>query len=335
MRAVLCKEHGLPETLVIEEVEAPTPGAGEVALAVKACGVNFPDILIIQNKYQFKPELPFSPGGEVAGVVTAVGPGVTRVKPGDRVIGSTGWGGFAEQVVVKESSAIPIPDTMPMTEASAFILTYGTSHYALKDRAKIQPGENLLVLGAAGGVGLAAVELGKVMGARVIAAASSEEKLETCRAHGADEGILYPSGNLDKGQQKALSDKIKDVTGGQGADVVYDPVGGSYAEPAIRATNWDGRFLVIGFAAGDIPRIPLNLTLLKSCQIVGVFWGAFVARDPARNKEHVAELMQWYAEGKIRPHVSSVHPFENYADALNELMHRKARGKVVLEIAKE
>ncbi len=335
MKAVLCKEFGPPEALVIETVPSPEPGPGQVRLAVKACGVNFPDTLIIQNKYQFKPPLPFSPGGEVAGVVDAVGEGVTAVKVGDRVIGSTGWGGFAEEVVVDQDKAIPIPDSMPMTEASAFILTYGTSHYALKDRAQIKPGENLLVLGAAGGVGLAAVELGKVMGARVIAAASSEDKLETCKRHGADEGILYPSGRLDREQQKALSDQIKAATGGQGADVVYDPVGGDYAEPAIRATNWEGRFLVIGFAAGDIPKVPLNLALLKSCQIVGVFWGAFVARDPQRNKEHVAELMKWYTEGKIRPHVSSVYPFNDYAPAMNELLERRAKGKVVLEVAKE
>ncbi len=335
MKAVLCKEFGPPESLVIEDVPAPEPGAGQVALAVKACGVNFPDTLIIQDKYQFKPPLPFSPGGEVAGLVKSVGDGVTSVKPGDRVIGSTGWGGFAEEVVVGEHQVIPIPDVMPMTEASAFILTYGTSHYALKDRAMLKPGENLLVLGAAGGVGLAAVELGKVMGARVIAAASSEEKLAVCRERGADETLLYPAGSLDRAQQKELSNKIKELTGGQGADVVYDPVGGDYAEPAIRATNWDGRFLVIGFAAGEIPKVPLNLTLLKSCQIVGVFWGAFVARDPERNKEHVQELLKWYTEGKIRPHVSSVHPFDHYADALNELLERRAKGKVVLEVAKE
>ncbi len=334
MNAVLCKEFGPPERLVIDQVEAPEPGPGQVQVAVKACGVNFPDVLIIQDKYQFKPPLPFSPGGEIAGVVGKVGEGVTAVKTGDRVIASTGWGGFAEQVVVDEPRIIAMPDQMPMTEASAFIMTYGTSHYALKDRAYLKPGENLLVLGAAGGVGLAAVELGKVMGARVIAAASSEEKLEVCRQHGADETLLYPSGELDRAQQKALSDQIKALTGGKGADVVYDPVGGDYAEPAIRATNWDGRFLVIGFAGG-IPRIPLNLTLLKSCQIVGVFWGAFVARDPERNKAHIAELMQWYTEGKIRPHVSAAYPFDQYASALNDLAERRAKGKVVLVVGEE
>ncbi len=335
MRAVLCKEFGPPENLVIEDVAAPDPGPGQVRIAVHACGVNFPDVLIIQNLYQFKPPLPFSPGGEVAGVVESVGEGVTRLKPGDRVIGSTGWGGFAEMVVVNESQIIPIPDQMPMTEASAFMMTYGTSHYALKDRAMVKPGENLLVLGAAGGVGLAAVELGKVMGARVIAAASSEEKLQVCRDHGADETMLYPSGSLTRDQQKALSDQIKSLTGGHGADVVYDPVGGDYSEPAIRATNWDGRFLVIGFAAGDIPKVPLNLTLLKSCQIVGVFWGAFVGRFPERHQAHVAELMQWYTDGKIRPHVSSTYAFDQYAAAINELAGRKAKGKVVLVVKPE
>ncbi len=335
MKAVLCRSFGPPENLEIGDVPEPTLGPGQIRLDVKACGVNFPDVLIIQNMYQFKPELPFSPGGEVAGVVSEVGEGVTLVKPGDRVIGSTGWGGFAEQVVIQERQAIPIPSVMPMPEAAAFIMTYGTSHYALKDRAMIQPGESLLVLGAAGGVGLAAVELGKVMGAKVIAAASTEEKLEVCRRHGAHETLLYPSGNMDRAQQKELSIQIKALTGGDGADVVYDPVGGDYAEPAIRATNWNGRFLVIGFAAGEIPRIPLNLTLLKGCQIVGVFWGDFVRRFPERNAEHVAELMQWYTEGKIRPHVSSLYRFDQYAQALNELAERRAKGKVVLQVAEE
>ncbi len=335
MKAVLCKAYGPPENLVMEEVAEPALGEGQVRIGVNACGVNFPDVLIIQDKYQFKPPLPFSPGGEIAGKVLEVGPGVSRVQPGQRVIGSTGWGGFAEQVIVDEPRVIPIPDEMPMTEASAFLMTYGTSHYALKDRAELKPGENLLVLGAAGGVGLAAVELGKVMGARVIAAASSEEKLEVCRNHGADETILYPSGSLDRAAQKALSDQIKAATGGQGADVVYDPVGGDYSEPALRATNWEGRFLVIGFAAGDIPKVPLNLTLLKGCQIVGVFWGAFTGRDPKRNQQHIQELMDWYRAGKIRPHVSSAYPFEQYVDAINELAERRAKGKVVLVVNPE
>lgn len=333
MRAILCKSFGPPESLVIEEVPPLEPGPGQVVLDVKACGINFPDLLLIADKYQFKPELPFSPGGEVSGVVKAVGEGVTGIEAGQRVIGSTGWGGFAEEIAVEAGRIIPIPDQMPFEEASAFLMTYGTSHHALKDRAEIRPGESLLVLGAAGGVGLAAVELGKVMGARVIAAASSEDKLDVCREHGADETILYPPGNLDRDQQKALSEEIKRLTGGEGADVVYDPVGASYSEPALRATAWKGRFLVIGFAAGDIPHIPLNLALLKGCQIVGVFWGAFTGREPEKNRANIAELLRWYVEGKIRPHISAVYPFEEYAQALNDLAQRKAKGKVVLKVA--
>ncbi|MGB6086255.1 NADPH:quinone oxidoreductase family protein, partial [Parvibaculum sp.] len=263
MKAILCKEYGPPESLVIEEVPSPEPKKGEVVLEVHAAAVNFPDVLIIQNKYQFKPPLPFSPGGEVAGKVIKVGEGVTKVKVGDRVIGSCGWGGFAEEIALDEARVTPIPDGMDFVTASAFLMTYGTSHHALKDRAALKPGETLLVLGAAGGVGLAAVELGKAMGARVIAAASSEDKLAVCKEHGADETILYPAGELDRDAQKALTDRIKELTGGQGADVVYDPVGGDYSEAALRATNWEGRFLVIGFASGPIPKIPLNLALLK------------------------------------------------------------------------
>jgi len=333
MRAILCKQFGPPESLVIEDVPSLEPGPGQVVLDVKACGINFPDLLLIADKYQFKPPLPFSPGGEVSGVVKSVGEGVTGIEPGQRVIGSTGWGGFAEEIAVEAARVIPIPDQMPFDEASAFLMTYGTSHHALKDRAQIKPGESLLVLGAAGGVGLAAVELGKVLGARVIAAASSEEKLAVCREHGANETLLYPAGNLDRDQQKAFSEEIKKLTGGEGADVVYDPVGGGYSEPALRATAWEGRFLVIGFAAGDIPRIPLNLALLKGCQIVGVFWGAFTGRQPDQNRANISELMRWYVEGKIRPHISAVYPFEEYAQALNDLANRKAKGKVVLKVA--
>jgi NADPH2:quinone reductase len=332
MKAVLSKAPGCPDTLVLEEMADPAPGKGQVVIDVKACGVNFPDLLIIQDLYQFKPERPFAPGGEVSGVISAVGEGVSHLKPGDRVLGSTGWGGFAEKVLVDASRALPIPDAMPFEDAAAFLMTYGTSHHALKDRARIKPGESLLVLGAAGGVGLAAVELGKVMGARVIAAASSKEKLATCREHGADETILYPAGRLDRDAQKAFSEEIKKLTDGQGADVVYDPVGGDYAEPALRATNWEGRFLVVGFAAGDIPRIPLNLALLKGCQIVGVFWGAFTAREPERNAENVRELFQWYGEGKIKPFVSNTYTLEKAADALKELASRKAQGKLVLTV---
>lgn len=322
MKAVLCKAYGPPESLVIEEVEPLKPGPGQVVIGVKACGVNFPDTLIIEGKYQFKPEMPFSPGGEVAGVIKEVGEGVERVKIGDRVIAFTGWGGFAEEVLVEAEKLIPIPEQMDFVTASAFVMVYGTSHYALKDRAKLQPGETLLVLGAAGGVGLAAVELGKAMGARVIAAASSDEKLAVCRDHGADECINYTS--------EDLKERIKTLTVGKGVDVIYDPVGGNYSETALRGMAWEGRYLVIGFAAGTIPRIPLNLTLLKGCSIVGVFWGSFASRDPQRNQTHLRELMAWYLEGRVKPHVSATYPMDRAADALSDLLARKVTGKAVL-----
>jgi NADPH2:quinone reductase len=322
MKAVLCKAYGPPDSLVVEELPSPTAARGEVVLAVRACGVNFPDVLIIQNKYQFRPPLPFAPGGEVAGVVTAVGEGVSGIAVGDRVIGSTGWGGFAEELALDAGRVIPIPDEMDFVTAAAFLLTYGTSHHALKDRAHLEAGETLLVLGAAGGVGLAAVELGKVMGARVIAAASTPEKLAVCREHGADEVINYTS--------EDLKERVKQLTAGEGADVIYDPVGGAYAEAALRATAWNGRFLVIGFAAGEIPKIPLNLVLLKGCQIVGVFWGAFTAREPARHRANVAELLAWYRAGKLKPHVSATYPLERAAKALNDMAERRVMGKVVL-----
>jgi len=322
MKAVLCKEFGPPERLVVEECPSPSVGPRQVLVEVHACGVNFPDVLMIQNKYQFKPPLPFAPGGEVSGRIVQVGSDVTTFAPGDRILAPTGWGGFAEEVAIDAERAIPIPDEMDYVSASAFLFTYGTSHYALKDRATLTPGETLLVLGAAGGVGLAAVELGKVMGARVIAAASTDEKLAVCREHGADEVINYTSEDL-KVRTKAL-------TGGAGADVVYDPVGGALAEAALRATGWNGRFLVIGFAAGDIPQIPLNLVLLKGCQIVGVFWGAFTGREPARNRAHIDELLRWYVQGKLKPHVSATYSFAQAADALNALAERRVKGKVVL-----
>ena len=330
MKALLCKEFGPPENLVLEEVPDLVPGPGQVVVAVKACGVNFPDVLIIENKYQFKPPLPFSPGAEVAGVVKAVGDGVERPKVGDRVIASTGWGGMSEQVLADAAKCIPMPGDMDFPTGSALVLTYGTSHYALKDRAKIQPGENLVVLGAAGGVGVAAVELGKAMGARVIAGGSSQEKVDLAKAHGADDGFVYPSGPLSREQQKELSETIKTLTGGKGADVLYDPVGGDYAEPAVRAMAWEGRYLVIGFAAGEIPKIPLNLTLLKSCDIQGVFWGAFTARNPKRNQEHLAEISRWVKEGKLKPHVCATFPLARGGEAIRMLADRKATGKVVV-----
>lgn len=322
MKAVLCKAYGMPETLVIEEVADLKAGKGQVVVEVKACGVNFPDTLIIQGKYQFKPAMPFSPGSEVAGVVKEVGEGVTGLSVGDHVIASTGWGGFAEEVGVDRAKIIPMPAGLDFTIASAFVLTYGTSHHALKDRAQIQPGETLLVLGAAGGVGIAAIEIGKQLGARVIAAASSDEKLEVCRQHGASEVINYA--------REDLRERIKQITDGKGVDVIFDPVGGSYSEPALRSMAWKGRFLVVGFAGGEIPRIPLNLTLLKGCSIVGVFWGAFTEREPQRNQENLKELMSWLSQGILKPHISATYPLERAADALYDMLNRKVLGKAVL-----
>jgi NADPH2:quinone reductase len=312
----------MPDTLVIEEREPLHPGKGQVVVSVKACGVNFPDTLIIQGKYQFKPEAPFSPGSEVAGIVKEVGEGVQSFKQGDRVIAFTGWGGFAEEVAVDAIKLIPMPPGLDFPIASAFVLTYGTAHHALKGRAQLQPGETLLVLGAAGGVGLAAIEIGKLLGATIIAAASSDDKLDTCVQHGASETINYAA--------QDLRERIKQITGGKGVDVIFDPVGGEYAEPALRSIAWKGRYLVVGFAAGDIPRIPLNLTLLKGCSIVGVFWGAFTEREPQHNADNLRELLTWLAEGKIRPHISATYPLERAADALYAMMNRKVQGKVVL-----
>lgn len=323
MRAVLCKQLGPPEALVVEEVEPLRAEPGTVVVSVKAAGVNFPDTLIIRGKYQFRPDPPFSPGSEAAGVVKEVGAGVAGVSPGDRVIVLPGpFGAFAEELRVKPEQTIPIPAAVDFAAAAGFTLTYGTSHYALRDRARLRPGETLLVLGAAGGVGLAAVQIGVAMGARVIAAASSKHKLEACREHGADEVIEYTSEDLRA--------RIREITEDRGVDVVYDPVGGPYAEPAVRGMAWDGRYLVIGFAAGEIPRIPLNLVLLKSCSIVGVFWGAFTMREPARNQELMSELLGWLARGTVRPVVSATYPLERAGDALNDLMARKVVGKAVL-----
>ena len=324
MRAVLCKAFGPPESLVLEDVDDPVAGDGQVVVDVHACAVNFPDVLIIQDMYQFKPPLPFSPGAEVAGVVSSVGAGVTDLKVGDRVLASPGWGGLAEKVAVNASQAIPVGDEVDFEHACAFMYAYGTSHYALKDRGHLKPGESLVVLGAAGGVGLAAVELGALMGANVIAAASTDDKLALCREYGAAMTINYST--------EDLKTRIRELTGGQGADVVYDAVGGQYSEPALRSMAWEGRFLVIGFAAGEIPKIPLNLALLKSCDIVGVFWGAFVARDRARNRENIEELMDWWRAGKLRPHVSSTYPLEKSGDAIRELADRRAKGKVVVKV---
>ena len=331
MRAVLSKAPGGPESLVVEEVMDPTPGPGEVVIEVKAVGVNYPDALIIADKYQFRPERPFAPGAEVAGVVDAVGEGVKGVFRGDRVVAVPGWGGMVERLKVRAETLISIPDGMDYETAAAFIMTYGTSYYALKDRAQLQPGETLLVLGAAGGVGAAAVELGKAMGARVVAAASTNDKVEFALELGADNGLIYPSGPMDKGAQKALSGEFKLSTGRDGADVVFDGVGGDYAEPALRAIDWNGRYLVVGFPAG-IPSLPLNLTLLKSVSVIGVFWGTAVARDPQAHAANMAELMQLYAEGKIKPCVSRTFPLERAHEAIQALSDRTAVGKIVVKV---
>jgi NADPH:quinone reductase len=322
MKAVLCKAYGPPESLVVEEIASPRPEAGEAVITVKAASVNFPDVLIIQNKYQFKPPLPFSPGSEVAGVVKAVGEGVTRFAPGEPVMAFTTHGGFAEEVKTDAQRLLPLPAGMDFASAAAFGLTYATSHFALSDRGEMKAGETLLVLGAAGGVGIAAIQIGKALGASIIACASTDEKLAVCREHGADETINYAT--------EDLRERIKAVTGGRGVDVVYDPVGGPYTEPALRSLAWRGRLLVVGFAAGEIPKIPLNLTLLKGCSIVGVFWGEFARREPERFAETMRQLGRWFAEGKIRPHISATFPLERAADALTMMANRQVTGKVVL-----
>jgi len=324
MKALLCKQFGPPESLVLEDVPSPRPGPGEVVLSVKAASVNFPDVLIIQNKYQFKPPLPFSPGSELAGVVKEVGEGVTNAKPGDRVIAFTTYGAFAEEAKTEATRLLPMPKGMDFPSAASFILTYGTTDHALRDRGRLKAGETLLVLGAAGGVGIAAIEVGKALGARVIACASSDEKLAVCREHGADDTINYTAGDLREG--------IKGLTGGKGVDVIYDAVGGPYTEPAFRSIAWRGRLLVIGFAAGDIPKLPLNLPLLKGADVVGVFWGDFTRREPKAFLESARQLMRWFEDGKLRPHVSATFPLEKAAEAMNLLASRKAKGKVVVQI---
>jgi len=332
MKALQCVELGGPDKLKINELDSPSATPGHVVIDVKSGSINFPDVLMIQGLYQFQPPLPFTPGGESAGIISEVGEQVTKFKVGDKVFAMTGTGAFAEKILAHEASCTLIPDSMDYDSAAALSMTYGTSLYALKQRANIQPGETLLVLGASGGVGIAAIELGKAMGAKVIAAASTQDKIDMCMAHGADEGFIYPSGNLDRDQQKVLSNKIKELTGGVGANVVYDPVGDSYSEPCLRATAWEGRYLVIGFAAGEIPKIPLNITLLKGCQIVGVFWGAWVGMYPDENNKNFAELFKLHAEGKINPEVSQKYSLEDSADAFLHLANRKAKGKVIINM---
>jgi NADPH2:quinone reductase len=329
VRTLLSRVAGGPETLELSEIPDPVPGPGQLLVRVKACAINYPDVLIIEDKYQFRPERPFAPGGEIAGVVEALGEGVEGWSPGDRLIAMLGHGGLSEKVLVDAKAALPLPPERSFEEGSALILTYATSIHALLDRGRLQAGQTLLVLGAAGGVGLAAVELGKAYGARVVAAVSSEEKAEAARQAGADEVLVYPRGPFDKDQSKALAGAFKDAVGAKGADVIYDPVGGDYAEPALRSIAWEGRYLVVGFPAG-IPKLPLNLTLLKSCDVCGVFWGAFAARDPEANAAHIRTLFRLWKEGKIAPKVSRTWPLAQGGEAIAHMAARKAVGKLVV-----
>jgi NADPH:quinone reductase len=323
VKAVVCRQFGGPDAVGVEDVEEPVVGEGQVLVDVKACAVNFPDLLMTRDMYQFKPKLPFVPGSEVAGIVREIGPGVEGFSVGDRVTGSSSLvGGLAERAALNAFTMHVAPDDVDLAAAAGLLYAYGTSHHALKDRGRLQPGETLLVLGAAGAVGLSAIELGRITGARVIAAASSDDKLDLCVKHGADLTVNY----LDED----LKTRVRDMTDGEGADVVYDPVGGSISEPALRATAWNGRFLVIGFAAGDIPRIPLNLALLRGCSIVGVFWGAFVSREPDRHRANVAEIMELWRAGRLKPHVSRSYPLEGASEALRDIAERRVLGKVVV-----
>jgi NADPH2:quinone reductase len=329
MKALLSRAPGGPETLELAELPDPRPGPGQLLVRVRACAINYPDVLIIEDKYQFRPPRPFAPGGEIAGTVEAMGEGVAGWREGDRLIAMIGHGGLAEKVLVDAARALPLPPDRSFEDGSALILTYATSIHALLDRGRLQAGQTLLVLGAAGGVGLAAVELGKTFGARVVAAVSSEEKADAARAAGADAAMIYPNGPFDKDGSKALAQQFKDAVGPDGAHIVYDPVGGDYAEPALRAIAWEGRYLVVGFPAG-IPRLPLNLTLLKSCDVCGVFWGAFAARDPKANAAHVETLFRLWREGKIAPKVSRIWPLEQAGEAIAHMAARQAIGKLVV-----
>lgn len=323
MQAVMCEKHGPPEDLVFrDDVAVPQPGEGQVQVRVHAAGLNFPDTLIIQDKYQMKPDLPFPPGGEVAGVVTAVGPGVTRFKQGDRVASLTNWGGFAGYAVAREDHTTLVPGTMDFETASIFTLAYGTSHHALKQRANLQPGETVLVLGSSGGVGISAVEVAKAMGARVIAGASSDEKLAIAKAHGADDLVNYA--------EQDLKDAVKQLAGKKGVDVIYDPVGDRLANPAFRTIGWGGRYLVIGFAGGEIPAVPFNLALVKGASIVGVFWGDFVVREPELHHANMDELYAMHADGKLKPHISARYDLADAPAAIRSMMERQVTGKVVV-----
>ena len=328
MKALLSREPGGPETLRVEDVPDPVAGPGELLVRVRACSINYPDVLIIEDKYQLKPPRPFAPGSEIAGEAEAVGEGVDGWKPGDRLIAATGFGGLVEKVVIPVARAIPLPAERSFEEGSALLLTYATAIHALLDRGRLQGGQTLLVLGASGGVGIAAVEIGKALGARVVAAVSSGAKAQAAREAGADEAIVYPS---DEADPRALAQLFKEGVGPAGADVILDPVGGAYSEAALRSIAWEGRFLVVGFPAG-IAKLPLNLTLLKSCDVCGVFWGAFVAHDPKRNAEHVEQLFRWWADGKIAPMISATYPLERAGEAIAALRDRKAIGKLVVKI---
>jgi NADPH:quinone reductase-like Zn-dependent oxidoreductase len=331
MKALLSHAVGGPESLVLDELPDPVAGPGQVVVAVKACSVNFPDTLIIRDLYQFKPARPFAPGGEIAGVISAIGDGVTDWQVGDRVIGMIGNGGLATHAVVEQARLFALPDEVDFDTGAALLMTYGTNYHGLVDRGHIKPGDVVLILGAAGGVGLSAIELSKAFGARVIAGVSSEDKAALARAAGADDVVIYGRGPFDKAQSKELAEAFKRACGPNGANIVYDVVGGDYSEPALRAIAWEGRFLVVGFPAG-IARLPLNLTLLKSCDVCGVFWGAFTAREPARFKAEVAELFAMLRDGRIAPHISARYPLERGADAIASLENRQAVGKVVVEI---
>jgi len=322
MKAVVCREWGLPDTLTVQELPDPQAGPGQVVIDVKAAAVNFPDVLIIQGKYQFKPELPFTPGSELSGVVRSVADDVTTFKPGDKVIAFTAQGGFGQQIALPVQALMPMPPGMDFDTAAAITLTYGTSYHAVVDRAALKSGENMLVLGASGGVGLAAIEIGKALGARIIACASTDEKLEVCKAHGADVLINY--------SREDLREAVKAATSGKGPDVIYDPVGGEYAEPAFRSIAWRGRYLVVGFANGEIPKLPLNLTLLKGASLVGVFWGEYAKREPEANMAGMRQLMEWLQEGKIKPHISARYALEDTPQALKDMAARKVTGKLVI-----
>jgi NADPH2:quinone reductase len=324
MRALVCKAFGPPESLVIEDVDAPTPAEKQILIDVHAAGINFPDILIFAGKYQVRFEPPFIPGYEAAGTVAAIGEGVTRYRPGDRVITSPMGGGFAEQLVVDEAQAFRLPEALSFEQGAGFPITYCTSYHALKQCACMRAGESLLVLGAAGGVGTTAVQIGKAMGARVIAAASNDEKLEFARSVGADDGINYTT--------ESLKEAVRDLTDGKGADVVYDPVGGDLAEQALRATGWHGRYLVVGFASGEIPRFPGNLALLKEASIIGVFWGQWAATDPAGHLANLGEMLELIEDGQIVPRITASYPLEDYVRAYDDVANRRIRGKTVFSL---